>query len=157
MKHKRPIPSNFNLDTARPPYPNHPYFSEAKTHPFRFRATGFDLVNAWWLIEASTLAYSDPDFVEKRFRDVAMEVKSFSKGNTQCYVAFNDDTAIVAFRGTESRGLNEGTVRPDFANVLADLKTDTDIELVHSHQGGDVHEGFKKALELIWDDLEGFL
>src|SRR5262245_44316438 len=120
MKNKKPVPTNFTFDTARPPYPEHPYFSEAKVYPFRPQATVFDLVNAWWLIEASTLAYSDPEFVSQRFREVHMHVEAFSNNNTECYVAQNDEMAIVAFRGTESRGRDERTAKADFANVVAD-------------------------------------
>jgi len=153
MKVKKPVPTNFTFDTARPPYPEHPYFSEARLYPFRPHATVFDLVNAWWLIEASTLAYSDPEFVSQRFREVRMNVEVFSNNNTECYVAQNDEMAIVAFRGTESRGRDERTVKADFANVVADVRTDAMLLLVDSGQGGRVHAGFKEALDQIWPKL----
>jgi hypothetical protein len=158
MKERRPIPRDFNLNTARPPYPKYPYFSGAKAYPFRPHAVVFDLVNAWWLIEAATLAYSDPEFAVARFIEAKFDqVKYFSKNHTECYVAHNDAAAIVVFRGTESRGIGEGSATPDFTNVIQDIRTDAMIRLVDSGQGGKVHEGFKQALDKVWDRLEPHL
>jgi hypothetical protein len=107
------------------------------------------MVNAWWLIEASTLAYAEEDFVRPRFQKAGFtEVKFFSGNGTQCFVANNDDFAIIVFRGTEIRK-REG--RSDFGNIIADLKTDADIILAESGQGGKVHRGFKHALDEVWE------
>jgi hypothetical protein len=157
VKQKRPVPTDFNLETARPPYPNHPYFSGAELYPFRPHATVFDLVNAWWLIEAATLAYSAPEFVAQRFREVKMDVKTFAANNTECFVAQNAEAAMVVFRGTEIRGRDEQLPKFDFANVVADIRTDAMIKLVNSGQGGRVHRGFKDALDQIWNGLAGHL
>ena len=60
-------------------------------YPFRHRATAFDMVNAWWLIEASTLAYAEEDFVRPVFQKVGLaDVKFFTGDSTQCFVANND-------------------------------------------------------------------
>ena len=152
MTNRREIPKNFTIDSARPPYPEYKYFDGAKDYPFRPNATVFDLVNAWWMIESATLAYSDEDFVKPRFQAVGLEAKFIAKNGTECYVAHNDQAVIVAFRGTESRGHNEGSARADFANVVADVKTDAGIKLVESGQGGRVHSGFKEALDQVWND-----
>lgn len=158
MKSLRPVPDSFDLNSARPPYPNHPYFSGAKEHPFRANATVFDLVNAWWMIEAATLAYSDPDFATEHFRQAQFkQVKVFAKNHTECYVASDDRAAIVVFRGTESRGRAEGTPLVDFTNVVVDVQTDARLKLVESGQGGRVHSGFKTALDEIWQDLAPYL
>ena len=154
MKPPRIVPTNFNLDNARPPYPDYPYFAGAKEYPFRARATVFDIVNAWWLIEAATLSYSEPDLVTRRFKEAGLDqVKHFGRNHTECYVANNVDAAIVAFRGTESRGIGEGSARPDFTNVITDIRTDARLKLVDSGQGGKVHQGFKEALDEVWPNL----
>ncbi len=139
------------LDTIAPPYLKYRYFEGCKERPFRPRATTFDMRNAWWLIEASTLVYAELKFVAQQFRKAGLKEVRFFEGrktDTQAYAASNDDFAIVAFRGTEIR---RRTGKADFRNVLADLATDAKIRLVDSGHGGRVHEGFKKALDEIWE------
>jgi hypothetical protein len=135
-------------DAIAPPYPDYLYFDGVERYPFRHRATTFDMVNAWWLIEASTLAYAEEDFVRPRFQKAGLtEVKFFTGKSTQCFVANNDDFAIIVFRGTEIR---RHAVKPDFRNIIADVKTDADIMLTESGQRGKVHRGFKDALDEVW-------
>lgn len=137
-------------ETMAPPYLRYNYFQGSKLHPLRYDANVFDVVNAWWLIEASTLAYSEEEFAREKFVQAGLtEVKFFSGSGTQCYVASNEDFVIVAFRGTEIR-LRKGKM--DFQNIVADIMTDSDILLVPSGQGGKVHEGFKKALDEVWEE-----
>jgi hypothetical protein len=137
------------LDAIAPPYPKYPYFEDADIYPFRHGVTAFDMVNAWWLIEASTLAYSEEGFARPVFQEAGFtEVKFFTGNSTQCFVANNDDFAIIVFRGTEIRR-REG--RSDFSNIIADLKTDVDITLVESGQVGKVHRGFNHALDEVWE------
>ena len=149
--HKREIVDilpEVKWDTIAPPYPNYSYFRESNLHPFRHRANIFDVVNAWWLIEASTLAYSKEEFARERFAQAGLtEVELFSGPGTQCYVAGNDHFVIVAFRGTEIRP-REG--KTGFQNIVADIMTDCDILLEPSGQGGKVHRGFKEALDEVW-------
>src|SRR5262245_17898642 len=49
-----------------PPNNGFDFFRGAHDHPFRFEAKRFELVNAWWLAEASLLAYSNDDLVAAR-------------------------------------------------------------------------------------------
>jgi triacylglycerol lipase len=138
-------------DAIAPPYRTYHYFQDGEAFPFRPRATGCDLVNAWWLIEAATLAYAEEDFVRERLTPVGLgEVTWFSVKGTQGYVAGNQEVIIVAFRGTEVRP------RPgplNFGNVVADCLTDVDIRLVDSGGPGQVHHGFKQALDEVWEGL----
>jgi hypothetical protein len=91
-------------DAIAPPYQNYSFFVGGDLYPFRHDAATFDVVNAWWLIEAATLAYSEEDFARERFVKAGLpEVAFFSGPATQCYVAGNDRFVIVAFRGTEIR------------------------------------------------------
>ena len=137
------------LENIAPPYLNYPFFQGSELYPFRPNAASFDMVNAWWLVEAATLAYAEKDFAGEKFRHAGLsEVELFTGAGTQCYVAHNDDFLIVVFRGTEIRQ------RPgqfDFGNIIEDLNTDADFRLVDSGQGGMVHRGFKTAMDEVWE------
>jgi triacylglycerol lipase len=147
---KKKIPK-ITLKNLSPPYLDYDYFRDSKTYGFQFNATSFNLINAWWLAEVSTLVYASEDFVRSRFIKAGLpEVKFFENKSTQCYVASNDKFTIVAFRGTEIRNNKE---RFNLKKVVADLKTDVDIWLTNWQQGGKVHRGFKEALEEVWPDL----
>jgi len=139
------------LKNLFPPYRDYDYFQNSNKYGFQFNATSFNLINAWWLAEVSSLVYADEDFVRSRFKKAGLpEVRLFENQSTQCYVANNDKFAIVAFRGTELWNNKE---KFDLKSVVADLKTDIDILLTNWPQGGKVHRGFKEALEEVWSDL----
>ncbi len=151
---KKKIP-DVTWKNIAPPYMDYEYFQGCKEYPFRYEAGGFDMVNAWWLIEAATLSYAEEDFARERFRSAGFdEVRFFSGDSTQCYIVSNDNFIVLAFRGTES-SRREG--RSDFKDILADIKADINIKLVDSGHGGKVHKGFKDALDEIWDDLRPYL
>jgi hypothetical protein len=134
-----------------PPYKDYDYFQGHQEYPFQVKATSFNPINAWWLAEASTLVYADEDFVRARFSKAGLpQVRFFDKIGTQCYVANNDQFAIVAFRGSE---IWKKKGKFDLNKVMADLKADVDIRLTDWPQGGKVHRGFKEALEEVWFDL----
>ena len=138
-----------NWHNIRPPYDWWTFFKDADRHPFRYQATGFDMLNAWWLIEASTLAYSNPAFAERTFARAGLPVVRFFNGqSTQVFVASNDNFILVAFRGMETSVRNE---KPDYLDVLYDLLTVKRILLV-PYDGGSVHRGFKLALDEVWWD-----
>lgn len=118
------------VDSIAPPYPDYPCFEGLALYPFRPHAPTFDMVNAWWLIEATILAWEEPDCVTERFRDAGLsEVSFFSGKSTQCYVADNDDFLILVFRGTEIR---PRPGRIDFGNIIVDVMADADFLLVDS-------------------------
>ena len=147
---KKKIPK-ITLKNLSPPYMDYNYFLDAKKYGFQFNASSFNLINAWWLAEVSTLVYADKDFVRTQFNKAGLqELKYFKNRSTVCYVANNDKFAIVAFRGSEIWKKRESF---DLKEVLADLKTNVDIWLTDWQQGGKVHRGFKEALEEVWPDL----
>jgi len=147
---KKEIPK-ITFKNLSPPYKDYDYFKDSKKYVFQFNATSFNIINAWWLAEVSTLVYAGEDFVRSRFEGAGLpEVKLFDKQSTQCYVANNDEFAIVAFRGSEIWKKRESF---DLNEVVADLKTNIDIRLTDWEQGGKVHRGFKKALDEVWFDL----
>jgi hypothetical protein len=100
---------------------------------------GFSLVNAWWLSNASHLAYYETDRLEQELRKTGLRLEAcFSEKSTQAFLATSDKSAILAFRGTES-------------DDLADLKIDADILLATFTAAARVHRGFLAALDEIWE------
>ena len=152
---KKQLPAR-TIDNLIPPYKNYEYYKDCDQLPFRFKANRFDMVNAWWLIEASTLVYAEPEFVTEKFQKNAgfAEVKFFEDSTTQCFVASNDRFAIVAFRGSEGR-LREGDSNPGY--IWADWITNFNFWPEQWNHGGKVHRGFKAALEEVWTDLAGHI
>jgi triacylglycerol lipase len=172
-----------------PPIENYTYFEHHEEHPFDHEATGFKLVNAWWLADAALLAYADGPFAKEKFEAAGLTVdgqQPVSGQSTQCYVAHNENFVIVAFRGTQVfkpgpeetvadqlravvnrvfwvRGIPEevlGVGRTFFErlkSVLGDVVTDARFGLVQWEGGGNVHDGFRDALEEVWGVLEGHL
>ena len=51
---KKEIPK-ITFKNLSPPYKDYNYFQGNDEYPFREHANSFDLINAWWLAEASTL------------------------------------------------------------------------------------------------------
>jgi triacylglycerol lipase len=144
------------LKNLAPPYLDYEYFKNSAQLPFRHASNVFDMVNAWWLIEAATLVYAEKEFVTENFKKNAglSEVKFFSGKSTQCFVAGNDQFAIVAFRGSEAR-LRESDADP--RHVIADWMADFDFLPVPWDRGGKVHRGFKEALQEVWPGLEEYI
>ncbi|MGA1840309.1 MAG: lipase family protein [bacterium] len=138
-------------ENMAPPYKDYEYFAHCDNYPFQYNADKFNLINAWWLIEASTLVYAEEDFVREQFSKAKLkDVRYFTGEDTQCFVAGNADFAIVAFRGTE---LRQCKGCKDFHNIIADIKTDLKIKPVDSGGKGKVHKGFNDALDKVWEKL----
>jgi triacylglycerol lipase len=147
---KKEIPP-ITFKNLSPPYKEYAYFQHHALFPFQHQASSFSLINAWWLAEASTLVYADETYVRKQFRAAGLRhLKFFSKVSTQCFIASNNQFAIVAFRGSEGWKLNE-TFDP--RRALADWTTDFDIRLADWYRGGRVHRGFRDALEEVWPEI----
>jgi triacylglycerol lipase len=135
-------------ETITPPYSNYNYFQDNQLQPFQYEARNFNLVNAWWLIEASILAYSEENLIKEKLTLAGIpEMRFFSGPSTQCYAANNDHWVFVVFRGTE---INRRNGLFDFQNIIDDLKADFNFQLVDSGRAGKVHKGFKKALDEVW-------
>ena len=149
--HKKNIPA-ITFKNLFPPYKDYEYFQNRKIVPFEYRVSSFNLVNAWWLAEASTLVYADEAYVRPRFREAGLErIIFFNQSGTQCFIASNSRFAIVVFRGSETWNRND---RFDPRQMIADFMTDIDIRLSDWIRGGKVHTGFMTALDSIWDDMQ---
>ncbi|HWS90740.1 MAG TPA: lipase family protein [Pyrinomonadaceae bacterium] len=162
---KKPLP-HVTLKNAPPPYDeekgDYVYFADgggrpcAERIPFRPDARGFDLVNAWWLCEAATLVYSDPGSVRGIFTQRAKlpGFKAFSTdGGTECFVASNDDFAIVAFRGSELTPREDD--RHNYSNIVKDWLGNADIHADEFGDGARIHRGFYAGVTRLMG--EGFL
>lgn len=164
MSTQKPIPQ-VDLNNLVPPYKNYKYFVDGEgkpltvgsvPHSFKSGSKSFAMVNAWWLAEASTLVYDEPDFVANTFKSAGLpDMKLFDKGDTQCFVASNNDLVVVAFRGSET-GMRRGD--HDFQHIFNDLATNSNFKMDffdENKKRGRVHSGFKKAIDEVWKGSEG--
>ena len=130
------------------------YFDNLSHETFQVDASSYSKTNAWWLAELCRLIYrQESDEVnpppkgptrQKILKDVNLEqVKFFNTDNTQCSVIKTSDSAntqfaVLVFRGT---------------NALQDWLTNLNGKPVDWPGGGKVHEGFKEAIDLVWDEV----
>jgi predicted lipase len=116
-----------------------------------------DSRNAQFLALASDLAYLPQDEGAQAFRtQLGLEARLISVGNTQVYVATNDDHIVVAFRGTESPTTIDGLkdwLLTDAANLLIQPQGDIGTDFAAAGVAARWHDGFIKALSSVWDPL----
>ncbi len=137
-----------NWSEMAPPYDDYEYFMNHEQYPFAEFDNGFNYVNAWWLAEASALAYSDKEKVAKELKKVGFDKLDVIETKTvDCFIAFNGFVVLVIFRGSELRPRPDGN---GFKKVIADWSTNLSFKLVDWESGGQVHSGFKKALDDMW-------
>src|SRR5262249_54164998 len=150
------------LSQIIPPTVDHVYFENIADHPFQPSDTDYSLTKAWWLAEASLLAYGDESFIRQRLTqaglvgDQAMRLRCFvGATRTQCFVIDDDRFAILAFRGTQIESFPDPILKLKMRLVnKVDAVTDLDFRL---SPGNHVHSGFSRALDEIWDDLRDHL
>lgn len=149
---RKSAPPN-TLDQLLVPDRARAYFEGWEAHPFRADAAEFEPVNAWWLAEASMLAYADADFIALALRGAGLTaagfgVECFARGGTQCFVLDGGGAVVVAFRGTQV---------DDFWATAVDVATDAKFVPVSDGAGGRVHKGFLQALGQVWGELSARL
>ena len=88
------------------------------------------------LAEIASTAYDSPDSITHKLQTLgAKEVFCFSQGSSAGVVASDDNSVVIAFRGTQS-----------IADILTDIKVfGTKVD------GGTVHQGFWAAVESVYD------
>jgi pimeloyl-ACP methyl ester carboxylesterase len=148
----KPLPPA-KFKQIRPPNENYTYFEDKELHPFLPRATAFELVNAGWLADFALLAYGDEGLIRKCFKqsgltDAGFDFKFFSKQTTQCFVAHNGEFVVVSLRGTEI---------DNFRGALTDWLRNFELLPVSDDSGGRVHEGFKRDIKAVWQQLKDHL
>jgi triacylglycerol lipase len=140
----RKDPPNYELDLVFHPErdPNYVHFENSASNPFEADPAGFPRVNVWWLADSALLTYWGEADATRIFATAGLEAELLKEGSTDCYVAWQNDFVIVAFRGTE----------PD---EWQDMLTNSKIRLVPwRHGSGKVHRGFMEANAAIWPKLE---
>lgn len=127
------------------PNDNYTYFEDCENHPFQANTYEFQMVNAWWLADATLAAYLETlDSAKEAFSATGLEVEGITQEKIQCYIAYNQNFVIISFRGTRLNSLQ---------NLLDDIQTDFNCLLVNFEDSGYVHQGFKKGLSAVWDSL----
>lgn len=116
-----------------------------------------DTRNAQFLATAANLAYlTQAEGAEAFQSQLGLQARLFSVGNTQVYVATNDDHIVVAFRGTEAPTSIDGLkdwLLTDAGNLLIQPEGDLGTDFAAAGVGARWHAGFMKALACIWDPL----
>jgi hypothetical protein len=118
------------------------HFADHHTVPFDAAATRVTRAHAWWLADAALLTYWDPGEAIPRFAAAGLTAEIIEDGETQLYLAFSAHAVLVVFRGTE-------------ADRFGDMFDNAQFGLVAwGHGPGSVHQGFKGALERVWNRLD---
>jgi hypothetical protein len=146
--HKPVPPAKFSQ--IAPPNENYTYFEERERNPFVPGATAFNLVNAGWMADFALLAYGDENFINDKFNRSGLtaagfKLKFFSRQTTQCFVAHNEEFAVLSFRGTEI---------DNFMGAFADWVRNFDFNPVDDVSGGRVHRGFAQNTAAVWNDSD---
>jgi triacylglycerol lipase len=115
--------------------------------------------NAEALAWASDFSYCPEAEAKAKFRDeLGLEARLFSVGNTQAYIATNDQHVVVAFRGTEAPTSLEGIkdwLLTDAADLLIVPEGRLGTDLAAAGVGARFHQGFVNAIADIWDPVCG--
>src|SRR5262245_516119 len=118
------------------------HFEGAVDVPFDPTAVEFSAQNAWWLADASLLAYWEETDARQRFHEAGLEsAPIIQKADTQCYVAWTARFALAAFRGSEPDSL------PD---ILTDIRA---LLKPWDEPNETVHHGFREALDAVWPEV----
>lgn len=128
-----------------------------RQQPFEVAATAYSKINAWWLAELCRLVYkqgADEAHVSKGpprkdvLRDVGLEeVDFFNKKGTQCNIVKTANPAVEQFAALVFRGTTEPL----------DWVMDFRAIPVSWSGAGLVHEGFRDALNEVWDAVNQVL
>lgn len=124
---------------------------------FKHDVVVFELANAWWLMQASLLAFDEAENAEKKFQEVGFTVQFIENKltSTQCYILEKEDFVIVVFRGSQVKD-----VKSNLEDIIIDWMTDSKLDLVRFNIEGEtpvkikgkVHKGFKEAFSSIWNE-----
>jgi hypothetical protein len=119
------------------------FFGSAELRPpFDPGASGWGVGQAWWCSEMSRAIYRR-DGRAAFFDGVGLrEQRFFDAGSTQGALVTGPEFAVLVFRGTAN---------------LRDWLTNLRVAPVAWAHGGRVHEGFARALDKVWEDVEAEL
>jgi hypothetical protein len=160
MTVKRREPPVATIHGLRPPLAGFPYFEHAERFPFEPAADVLSLVNAWWLADASFLAYGDASFVEQAFARSPLPAQGYalewlgSRAKNRGFALVDRSALVVVFRGTRLhlRGLSDVA---EFVVInQSDLWFDSLFLPTVHEAGGRVHSGFLKAFREVAPALD---
>jgi pimeloyl-ACP methyl ester carboxylesterase len=113
--------------------------------------------NALVLAKACDLAYLSEATGIERFRaEMGLEARLISVNNTQVYVAQNDESIVVAFRGSEAPNTLDGFkdwLLTNANNYLILPSGQSGTEFASAGVGARFHRGFLDALQMVWAAL----
>jgi len=113
--------------------------------------------NALLLVEACSLAYFDEPEAAKGFRErLGLDARLISVGNTQVYVAQDDEVVLVTFRGSECPTSLDGLkdwLLTNANNYLIVPEGRFGTDFAAAGVGARFHRGFMQALDDIWAPL----
>jgi len=116
-----------------------------------------DARNARALAVASECAYMPQATGGPAFKELlGLDATLFSVGNTQAYVAKNENHIVVAFRGTESPATIDGLkdwLLTNAANLLTVPEGRMGTDFAAAGVGARFHQGFVNAISDIWDPV----
>ena len=127
------------------------FFESVGAHPLQPHDNALNLRNAWWMADASLLAYSHPGAIDTAFASAGLAANvSHFQGvhSTEAYVASLPDALVLVFRGTQL---------DDFWSSVLDFLIDAKFLPVPDAAGHLVHAGFQVALDEVWTEVEGHL
>ena len=113
--------------------------------------------NALFLARACEFAYLPETSGAPRFQaELGLEARLISVDNTQVYVAANDQSIVVAFRGSEAPNTLDGLkdwLLTNANNYLILPEGQSGTEFAAAGVGARFHRGFLDALAMIWQPL----
>lgn len=148
----KPLPPQTVRALSPPANASFPYvfFEDVGDNPFQPGDTALNLQNAWWLMDAAFLAYSDENKIRTEFQKISgATLKTFfTNRSTQCFVASTSDWIVLVFRGTQV---------DDFWQSVLDWAIDVRFLPVRDDHGDRVHEGFRSAVKDVWPDVSAYI
>ena len=140
-----------------PPERERIYFENCAAVPFDAQRKSFSLRNAWWLAEASLLAYQAPaePLDVTPLKNAGYGVEFLATPLTQAVFIHGNTHIIVAFCGTRFEGFGgpRGLFRVE-AIDWRDLMTDLEIAQVEFRLAGRVHAGARQAFDESWPAIK---
>ncbi len=113
--------------------------------------------NALFLARACEFAYLPEVVGTPRFQsELNLEARLISVDNTQVYVAANDQSIVVAFRGSEAPNTLDGLkdwLLTNANNYLILPEGQSGTEFAGAGVGARFHRGFLDALAMVWQPL----
>jgi len=156
MPTPRPLPPP-SLAALYPPIRGYRYFDAPEGWAFDASAAVDAPQQAWWLAEHALLAYERSAKVAAVLGAAgyrcALARDRASSGFA--FAAIGADHGILSFRGTEA--LTPGDSWRKLASVARDWWIDARVRRVADPLGGQVHAGFRHALDAIWPQLRAVL